>query len=477
MKRRSLVRGQVYPGMFVVLVLLLLAGPGSARCQGGGVGGKGNFNIGVDFSRFYGDSSQVYVEVYYGLRENSLFYALDSGRFTGAVNMRMIIRSDSAIVSKKEWTVPHIVADTGRMTGGQQLMGIEGIGLPPGKYTLSLSGYDIRDKSRHDSSSMPLEIQKYPEGSEAVSDIEFCSLIQQSANTQSRFYKNTLEVVPNASRLYGTGLPVLYYYFEVYNLLKSGKTGSTIVHTSVLDINGNELLQHDKVKPRSHNSSVEIGTMNIGSLHGGTYSLRVLLLDSAKFLLASSEKKFYIYKPGAVSDSATHAGREPLAAMDFYAMTDSEVTQEFNEAQYLATQPEIAQYAKLSDTRAKQRFLYEFWQRRNPDTAAMANPYRDQYLQRVAYTNTNLGVAFHPGWKTDRGRVYIVYGPPDDIERYANSQESLPYEIWHYNNIGGGVIFVFVDRSGTGLYELVHSTYKTEMQDPNWYEHYAQHMH
>ena len=115
--------------------------------------------------------------------------------------------------------------------------------------------------------------------------------------------------------------------------------------------------------------------------------------------------------------------------------------------------------------------------RQGPRHRPGETPSSNQYIQRVTYANTNLGVAFHPGWKTDRGRVYIVYGAPDDIERYANSQESLPYEIWHYNNLSGGVIFVFLDRSGTGFYELVHSTYKTEMQDPNWYEHYAQRMH
>jgi GWxTD domain-containing protein len=441
------------------------------------VGGKGSFEIAMDVSRFYGDSSQSYVEIYYGIREKSLSYTLDSGRFTGAANVTMEIRNDSTVVAKKEWTVPHILADTGKLNNGQQLMGIESVGLPPGKYLVSLSGYDVRQTARRDSTVMPLMVEKYPDDREAISDIEYCTLIQQSTNKASRFYKNTLEVIPNAARLYGTGLPIIYYYFEVYNLIKSGKTGGTIVHTAVADINGNEVLSHDKQKPRAHNSSVEIGTMNINSLRGGTYVFRVVLLDSVRGILASSDKKFYVYKPGSQPDSAYRGSKESLAAMDFYAMSDSAVTQEFEEAKYLATDPEQVQFLKLTDTRARQKYLYEFWQRRNPDTATLANPYRDQYLQRVDYANKNLTVAFHPGWKTDRGRVYIVYGPSDEIERFANSDECLPYEIWHYNNLQGGVIFVFVDRSGTGLYELVHSTYRTELQDPDWYEHYAQRMH
>ncbi len=438
---------------------------------------RGAFGIAMDACSFNGDSTQDFVEVYYGIRENCITYGLDSGRYTGAVNMSMEIRSDSGIVARKGWSVPHIVSDTSKLSGGQQLMGLESVGLPPGRYMVTVKGYDLRRPARRDSVSAPLIVEKYPSDTESLSDLEFCTLIQSSTNKQSRFYKNTLEVVPNAGRLYGTGLPIIYYYLEVYGLVKSGRTGAVTIHTAVLDINGTEVVSHDKAKTRLHDASVEVGTMNIGALRSGTYVFRATLLDSTKRILASKEKKFYVYKPGSLPDTLSHAAREPLAAMDYYAMSDSAVTLEFNEASYIATQAEILQFEKLTDTRAKQQYLYEFWQRRNPDSTTLANAFRDQYLERVDHANKNLTVGFHPGWKTDRGRVYILYGPPDEVERFASSQESLPYEIWHYNNIQGGVIFVFVDRSGTGAYDLVHSTHRSEMQDPDWYEHYAHQMH
>ena len=70
--------------------------------------------------------------------------------------------------------------------------------------------------------------------------------------------------------------------------------------------------------------------------------------------------------------------------------------------------------------------------------------------------------------KTDRGRVVIVYGQPDDIDRHPNETEVRPYEVWSYNNIQGGVIFVFVLRNAAGDYELVHSTHRDELHDENW---------
>jgi hypothetical protein len=72
------------------------------------------------------------------------------------------------------------------------------------------------------------------------------------------------------------------------------------------------------------------------------------------------------------------------------------------------------------------------------------------------------------GWQTDRGRVYILYAEPDEIERFPNSGDSKPYEIWHYNQIESGVIFVFIDRNGFGDYQLVHSTKRGELQDESW---------
>jgi hypothetical protein len=72
------------------------------------------------------------------------------------------------------------------------------------------------------------------------------------------------------------------------------------------------------------------------------------------------------------------------------------------------------------------------------------------------------------GYRSDRGRVYIVYGAPDDVERHPNEVDSKPYEIWSFHNIQGGVIFVFVQRNQGGDYDLVHSTHRNELHDENW---------
>ena len=74
------------------------------------------------------------------------------------------------------------------------------------------------------------------------------------------------------------------------------------------------------------------------------------------------------------------------------------------------------------------------------------------------------------GWETDQGRVYLMYGPADDVERFPSMSENKPHEIWHYHNIESGVDFVFIDRLGFGNFILYHSTKRGELRDNNWEE-------
>ncbi|HUN66284.1 MAG TPA: GWxTD domain-containing protein [Bacteroidota bacterium] len=453
--------------------LAFLQIPGSAVSQiRSGIPGRGDFQISADISRYYGDSLQAYVELAYAVRENSLTYDLDSGRYVGTANFTLTVRTDSGIVLRREWRVPHVLADSERMHGVQQLIGLEGFAVRRGVYSVVLNAVDALQPRRGDSLTLPLTID-FTAGKPAISDIEFCTTIEQSENRRSPFYKNTLEVIPNPARLYGSGLPIIYYYMELYNIGGGADQSPVKLHTAVVDVAGREMTSKDKPKQRSHNASVEIGTMNIGTVRSGTYYFTATLIDTGNRVLAQSSKKFYVYKPGSRPDSTLAGGREPLSFLQFYGMTDTAVILEFHEASYLATEQEKEQFNQLTDLHARQKFLAEFWDRRSTDSTRQTNPYRDEYLRRVDYAVNSYGTPGTPGWRTDRGRVYIMYGPPNDIEHFASTQDAAPYEIWHYDDQQGGIIFVFVDETGLSNFQLVHSTARTEFQDENWFEDYA----
>ncbi len=438
------------------------------------VKGRGSFQIDVDVCRFFGDERQVYVEIYYGIHENTLSYIQDSSGLHGQMRMGLLVRSDTAIVAQKEWMVPHTVRDSLNLDRNQIMTGLESLGLPEGKYVVMISARDVNDPERHDTISLQLPVTSFPKTVETVSDIELSTTIQPSSNKASLFYKNTLEVMPNPARLFGAGLPIMYYYAEIYNLNVNPASSSVVVRSSVLDGAGREVIVKDKPKPRIHNSSVEIGTINLTSLRGGTYYFRLALIDTAKAAtLAFASKKFFIYKPGGMVDSSFMQLLSDVEGSEFAVMSPDDVEREMGYLTYLMTDRERGQASLLTDLKSKQKFLYEFWKGRSPDPSSTENAFKIEYRKRIGYADQHYTGGARKGWKSDRGRVYILYGPPDEIERFPNSSESNPYEIWHYNNLQGGVIFVFVDRNSMGDYILVHSTHRNELQDANWFQNYA----
>ena len=165
-------------------------------------------------------------------------------------------------------------------------------------------------------------------------------------------------------------------------------------------------------------------------------------------------------------DSSLVAGTRSGSLGEYAGVEEADLNKEFDWARYEASDVEKAQFKALRGADPKRKFLADFWQHRPLG-------FKQEYLKRVAYANANFNIMGRPGYVTDRGRVYIMYGPPDDYDRHPNETQLRPYEIWTYNNIQGGVLFAFVQRSSTGDYELVHSTHRNELHDDNWMQ-YAQ---
>jgi GWxTD domain-containing protein len=214
-------------------------------------------------------------------------------------------------------------------------------------------------------------------------------------------------------------------------------------------------------------STVLVDQIAVNQLPTGTYVLDVSLIDTGQVVLSRSAKKFFVYNATLGVDTSL-VTRAPHNLGNLYAgMSEEELDREFAWARYETNDAERAQYERLSGFQSKSTYLLDLWGRRPLGL-------RDEYLHRVAFANLNYHVLGRDGYKTDRGRVHIIYGTPDDVERHPNEPESKPYEIWSYHSIQGGVIFVFVQRIEGGEYELVHSTHRNELHDELWSVHYAQ---
>jgi GWxTD domain-containing protein len=378
---------------------------------------------------------------------------------------RVLNLNKDTVITQKRWRVPRVVTDTALETSGLGLVGVINIIVPKGQYYLSIQGQDEYRPENVDSLLFVLNSSPVENGKVTISDIELCSSVKQDAEKANIFYKNTLEVVPNPSMLYGVGMPLIFYYVEVYNLLSDTSMANFYTRISVFNASGKEILHQSRKRVRSSESSVEVGTMNISKLPNGTYSFFFALTDSAGTPKMSSGKKFFIYNPNVVDSAALKVASTDVLSSEYATMSE-----EFQEAVYLAASEDKDQYGELKDIAAKRKFMFDFWRVRDSDRTTAVNEDKDEYLRRVEYANTNFKAISRIGYKSDRGRVYCMYGPPDEVQRHPNEGDYRPYEIWNYNSIQGGVVFVFVDRSGFSDYQLVHSTHRNEMQDNNWQE-------
>ena len=136
---------------------------------------------------------------------------------------------------------------------------------------------------------------------------------------------------------------------------------------------------------------------------------------------------------------------------------------------YIITDAERTAFTRLHNDEERDQFIEQFWLRRDPTPDTEENEYKEEHYRRLAYANEHFASGI-PGWKTDRGRIYIVYGPPDEIESHASggayqetpeegggNMTTYPFERWRYRyleNVGTNVVIEFVDATMTGEYHI-----------------------
>jgi GWxTD domain-containing protein len=124
-------------------------------------------------------------------------------------------------------------------------------------------------------------------------------------------------------------------------------------------------------------------------------------------------------------------------------------------------------FEALQSDEERKRFIEQFWERRDPTPGTPENEVKEEHYRRIAWTNGRYGSAFEgsaPGWRTERGRFYIIHGPPDEIESHPSGGTGRfgpgsldPWELWIYRPANGQaeIRATFIQPGGVGDYHLV----------------------
>lgn len=211
------------------------------------------------------------------------------------------------------------------------------------------------------------------------------------------------------------------------------------------------------IEPERNGQMPFLALLSNKQLRRGKTTLRVNVLEASFSCL--------ILFGQLVVALAAHAQQEPPAEemLDYYNKWLNE------DVVYIITDEERAVFLGLTTDEEREQFIEQFWLRRDPDPTTAINEFKEEHYRRIAYANEKF-TSGQPGWKTDRGRVYILHGPPDEIysrptggayqrplHEGGGTTATYPFEIWRYNYIEGlghNIELEFVDSTFSGKYEL-----------------------
>lgn len=249
--------------------------------------------------------------------------------------------------------------------------------------------------------------------------------------------KGDLRVIPRPSHIFDERFHNLCFYYELYDIIPGADTLSAIY--TITDSSGHAIRKISRSIEKIFPAQAFNCGLNIQGIEAGDYRLLVAIQDAAENTIEQKEIPFSIFR--AERKEVSYEGMPYYEEIEYFL--DSRTYKEF-----LSLPKE-----------GKKNFLDRFWRTQNYYAIAERFEYADEHYR---HGNT-------PGRKTDRGRIYIKYGTPEDIERPLpmQHQESRPYEHWQYPN---GEQFIFVDLRGANNYVLVWTNALDETTQPTLYK-------
>ena len=418
---------------------------------------EADLGVSLDYSRFSIEGG-VYLDVYLMIPQSLFSFSPgEKGLEAKAVFQVALIQDDLVPYPPDRWQRIYRATDQAAVAGLSYVPDISKFYVEAGEYLLQVDIIDVNSNSRQ-RIRQPLSLELFPAEELTLSDITIASQIIK-VDHENEFTKYGYDVVPNAERTFSPRSPMLYYYFEAYGL--SG-AGNYQVHTQVLSLNEDVVQDYPvRTKQMPGTSAVEWGGVNTAGLRSGIHKLLITVTDEDGDRQVSRKKTFYVLKQSNPEQVQTTTGN------DYAALDESQLDEIFQVVSLIMDKKEQRLF-KHSDIDGKRNVLAAFWDRNDPDPETALNEFKTQFYQRVQLANREYSSETNEGWKTDRGRVLIQYGQPNNIERAPSALGQKPWESWEYYEIEGGIQFFFVDRTGYGIYQLVHSSARDEVQNYDW---------
>lgn len=427
------------------------------------------------YANFNTPANKPYIETYISILGSSAqFNKNEFGKYQALIEVSLLFKQNNEIREAKKYTLlsPEI---TDTLQAKPNFIDQQRISLPPGTYNVELT---INDKNKPGKPLAHTQDIKLEFDSTAVvfSDVQLLESYAKST-AQGPLTKSGFDLVPYVSNYFPHNMDKLRYYSEIYNTSKVLGANQKIMVVQYIE-NADRKSRLEDFSNFSKQNTAEVNVIlsefNIEPLPTGNYNLVMEVRDKENKLITQKKTFIIRVKKQKQMGYALTANNDSLRPMIHFAsyINNMDTLKDYIRCLWPISSESEKTFAdnqlQIKDKKNMQNFLYSFWFNRdnvNPERAWLT------YLAEVKKVNKEFGAMNKKGYETDRGRVYLQYGAPDQLGDYPFEPSAYPYQIWMYYKLQsqGQRKFIFYNNSfQTNDYRLLHSDARGEINDPNW---------
>lgn len=439
----------------------------------------------MDYASFKGmNKEHTLTEIYYSFSDVGLKYLRDAEAATADYSIQFEITDNISTKDTFFWAKTYTTSyDEDGLRYRNIILGVEKLYLKPASYDTKISlvqGVDGKE-TVVDSFEKRINIRDFSQfesrenvmASDYQVSFDILDIKSSVVTWNHEFEKNGYYFIPLPTKEFIGNIASANYYYEVY--IPDETNYKKLKFEEQLLDNTKHLISRQEIESESSGTIARIVTIPLRDLNTGVYFIKTIVKDEkGDILLNKNPVRIYLSNPDKPA-TQTVPFYESLSFEKsiFRTMDEEEVETEFDKINYIITDFERSQYKQLTGVEAKQRALFAMYSVRDNDTTTTFNEFLDEYMSRAEFADIHFSYgSFKEGWRTERGRVLMTYGIPEQRQQFFRVGEKNPAEIWFYPNHQGGVEFFFVDNVGIGNFVLVHSTAMNELRNPRWIEMY-----
>jgi len=396
----------------------------------------------VDYAQFRSaDPDMIRLDLYYQVFNRGLEFKEENGKYIAEYELVVAIDDDDGqrletitrdrrvMVESERKTRSHVDHRTSQMN----------VDLPEGKYKVKFTLKDING-GKTDRRELKIKLEPLQDRSPRMSGVEFVQAFSKKGDQSGIFDKSDLVLIPSVTRTFGReDNSRLVYYFEIY-------PGSDSISPVVVETKIRHVAKGMKYRDTLHlvlgsEPAKQLREISLEHFTPGEYELEIILRGRRNKKLVDQRQQFEIL--WTLEGMIRNDWKTAVSQLELFADNED----------YLPSNG-LDELKDLKGLEERKRGFDEFWLERDPSPGTAENEFKSSFYYRIAVANSRFGMYHRPGWKTDRGRTYVRYGEPDQVDDVPFSPSALPYQVWLYYTSGRYREFLFVDENQDGDYRL-----------------------